>query len=56
MTAAFIEELLNAALTQFDATTPVSMVFMHAHFASGHDLKQFADKYRIDLRQEELRQ
>lgn len=56
VTPGFIETLLNAALTQFDPTTPISMIFMNAHFATGHDLKQFADKYRLDIRQEEIRQ
>jgi hypothetical protein len=56
VTPDFIETLLNAALTQFDPAAPVSMIFMNAHFATGHDLKQFADKYRLDIRQEEIRQ
>src|SRR5215471_4648509 len=40
--AAFLETILKTVLEKFEPTTPVSMAFRKAHFASGHDLKRFA--------------
>jgi hypothetical protein len=46
---AFIEALLVKVLEKFSSDTPVTMTFRKAHFASGHDLKDFAGKLGIDL-------
>lgn len=47
--AEFIETLLSKVLEKFDPETPVTMSFRKAHFASGHDLKDFAGKLGLDL-------
>ena len=47
--AAFIEALLIKVLEKFTPDTPVTMTFRKAHFASGHDLKDFAGKLGIEL-------
>jgi len=47
--ATFIEALLNKALEKFALDAPVTMTFRKAHFASGHDLKDFAGKLEIEL-------
>jgi hypothetical protein len=54
--AAFIEAILKTVLEQFTPTTPVNMLFRKAHFASGHDLKDFAEKLGIELQQGEIEQ
>ena len=54
--AAFIEALLNTVLEKFDPDTPVTMTFRKAHFASGHDLKDFADKLGIELQPGDVEQ
>jgi hypothetical protein len=54
--AAFLEALLNKALEKFNVDTPVSMTFRKAHFASGHDLKDFAVKLGMELQQAEVEQ
>jgi hypothetical protein len=36
--------------------TPVTMTFRKAHFSSGHDLKDFAVKLGIDLRDGDVEQ
>jgi hypothetical protein len=54
--AAFIEALLVKVLEKFDPDTPVTMTFRKAHFASGHDLKDFARKLEIDLIASEVEQ
>jgi hypothetical protein len=46
---AFIEALLTKVLEKFSPDTPVGMTFRKAHFASGHDLKDFAGKLGIEL-------
>ena len=48
--AAFIEALLNTVLEKFTPETPVTSTFRKAHFASGHDLKDFAAKLGIELK------
>ncbi len=48
---AFIEALLVKVLEKFTPDTPVTMTFRKAHFASGHDLKDFAGKLGIELQQ-----
>ncbi|HXV81080.1 MAG TPA: anti-phage-associated DUF499 domain-containing protein [Candidatus Binatia bacterium] len=47
--AAFITALLTKVLEKFAPDTPVTMTFRKAHFASGHDLKDFAGKLRLEL-------
>ncbi len=47
--AAFIQDLLAKVLEKFAPDTPITMTFRRAHFASGHDLKDFAEKLSIEL-------
>ena len=47
--AAFIEAILKTTLEKFTPDTPVTMTFRKAHFNSGHDLKDFAEKLGIEL-------
>ncbi|MCG2770731.1 MAG: chitobiase/beta-hexosaminidase C-terminal domain-containing protein, partial [Desulfobacterales bacterium] len=54
--AAFIEAILKTVLEKFDPTTPVTMTFRKAHFASGHDLKDFAGKLGIELQPGDVEQ
>lgn len=54
--AAFIEALLSKVLEQFKPDTPVTMIFRKAHFASGHDLKDFAGKLGIELQPGDVEQ
>jgi len=54
--AAFIEASLKTVLEKFAPTTPVSMAFRKAHFASGHDLKHFAEKLGIELQTGDVEQ
>ena len=54
--AAFIEALLSMVLEKFTPDTPVTMTFRKAHFASGHDLKDFAGKLDIELQAEDIEQ
>lgn len=52
----FIELLLAKVLEKFTPDTPVTMTFRKAHFSSGHDLKDFAVKLGIDLREGDVEQ
>jgi len=54
--AGYIESVLETVLTQFDASTPITLTFAKANFHSGHDLKQFADSLGIEIHQEEVEQ
>jgi hypothetical protein len=47
--APFIEALLTKVLEKFTPDTPITMTFRKAHFSSGHDLKDFAEKLGIEL-------
>lgn len=47
--AAFIEAILKTTLEKFTPDTPVTMTFRKAHFCSGHDLKDFAEKLGFEL-------
>ena len=47
--AAFIEAILKTTLEKFAPDTLVTMTFRKAHFNSGHDLKDFAEKLGFDL-------
>ena len=49
MDAGFIQALLTKVLEKFSPDTPITMTFRKARFPSGHDLKDFADKLRIEL-------
>ena len=51
MQAAFLEAILKSVLDleKFTPDTPITMSFRKAHFASGHDVRQFADKLGIEL-------
>jgi hypothetical protein len=54
--AAFINALLNTVLEKFRPDAPVTLTFRKAHFASGHDLKDFADKLGIELQPGDVEQ
>lgn len=47
--APFIEALLIKVLEKFTPDTPITMTFRKAHFSSGHDLKDFAEKLGFEL-------
>jgi hypothetical protein len=54
--AVFIEAILKTVLEKFEPTTLVTMVFRKVHFASGHDLKDFAEKLGIELQTGDVEQ
>jgi hypothetical protein len=54
--AAFVEAIMKTVLEKFEPTTPVSMAFRKARFASGHDLRQFAEKLGIELQTGDVEQ
>jgi hypothetical protein len=54
--AGFIEALLVKVLEKFTTETPITMTFRKAHFASGHDLKEFAAKLGIELQSGDVEQ
>jgi hypothetical protein len=54
--AGFITELLTKVLEKFNADTPITMIFRKGHFASGHDLKDFAAKLGISLQTGDVEQ
>lgn len=54
--AVFIEAILKTVLEKFEPTTPITMTFRKASFASGHDLKDFAEKLGIELQPNEIEQ
>ena len=54
--AAFIMALLTKVLEKFAPDTPVTMSFRKAHFASGHDLKEFSGKLGMALEQADVEQ
>jgi len=54
--AAFIEAILKTVLEKFVPDTPVTMTFRKAHFASGHDLKDFAERLGIELSSSDVEQ
>jgi hypothetical protein len=54
--APFIEALLSKVLEKFTPDTPVTMTFRKAHFASGHDLKNFAGSLGMQLEAEDVEQ
>jgi hypothetical protein len=52
----FLEDLLNKMLEKFEPTTPISMTFRKAHFLSGHDLLDFAEKLGFELKPGDVEQ
>ena len=54
--AEFIENILKMVLEKFTPDTPITMTFRKAHFASGHDLKDFAGKLGLDLQPGDIEQ
>jgi uncharacterized protein DUF499 len=54
--AAFIEALLAKVLEKFTPVTPITMTFRKAHFTSGHDLQEFAEKLGIELHPGDIEQ
>jgi hypothetical protein len=56
--AAFLESILKSVLDleKFTSDTPITMSFRKAHFASGYDLKHFADTLGIELQPEDVEQ
>jgi hypothetical protein len=54
--ASFIEVLLTKILEKFTPDTPITMTFRQAHFPSGHDLKDFADRLGIELQSGDVEQ
>jgi hypothetical protein len=56
--AAFIEGILKSVLDleTFTHATPITMTFRKAHFASGHDLKNFAEKLGLELQTGDVEQ
>ena len=53
---AFMGALLEKVLEKFKPDPPVTMTFRKAHFASGHDLKDFAGKLGIELQTGDVEQ
>jgi len=47
--APYIRALLEKVLEKFTPETPVTMTFRRAYFASGHDLKDVANKMNLEL-------
>ena len=54
--APFLTQLLENVLQKFTPDTPVTMTFGKAHFASGHDLKDFCEKVGIVVTQGSVEQ
>ncbi len=50
------DALLTKVLEKFTTETPVTLTFRKAHFASGHDLKDFASKLGIELKPGDVEQ
>lgn len=56
MSGTQIEEVLSKLQSYLDPSSPVLMRFKKARFATGHDLKKFADKLGIALAEGEVEQ
>jgi hypothetical protein len=58
VSAAFLTSILKSVLDleKFTPNTPITMSFRKAHFASGHDLKDFAEKLGIELQTGDVEQ
>ncbi len=46
---AYIEKMLEAALTEFGADAPITLSFRKAWFASGHDLERFKTNVGVEV-------
>lgn len=51
-----LEQLLGKAQELLEPDAPITLAFKKAHFASGHDLQEFAKKFNITLLQAEVQQ
>ena len=47
--ADFIEALLAQIVEKFPPEAPITLTFRKAHFASGHDLQDFAGQLELKL-------
>lgn len=56
VTAQSIESILNSLLVLVEASAPIVLQFKKAHFVTGHDLEQFAEKLGIELEPGEVTQ
>jgi hypothetical protein len=54
--AAFVKAMLEKISEKFVPDTPVTMTFRKAHFNSGHDLRDFAEKLGIELQTGDVEQ
>ncbi|MEZ4736207.1 MAG: chitobiase/beta-hexosaminidase C-terminal domain-containing protein [Caldilineaceae bacterium] len=54
--APFLETILKTVLGKFAPDDPITMTFRKAHFASGYDLKCFAEKLGIELQMGDVEQ
>jgi hypothetical protein len=54
--AEVVEKLLTDLTALVSPESPVTMQFKRAHFATGFDLEQFAQKLGIDIEQNEVQQ
>lgn len=54
--ADYIEAILTTLLTRFEPAALVSMTFRKARFASGYDLKKFAETLGLSLGTDEVEQ
>lgn len=54
--APFIEALLKLTMEKFSSDDPITMSFRKAEFKTGHDLKEFANRLGITLKQEDIQQ
>jgi hypothetical protein len=46
---AYIEKMLEAALTEFGADAPITLSFRKAWFASWHDLERFKTNVGVEV-------
>jgi hypothetical protein len=49
-------DFLDRLLEKFSSDTPITMTFRKAHFSSGHDLKDFAERLGIELQPGDVEQ
>lgn len=54
--ADFIQALLDKVLEKFPPDSPITMMLRKVRFASGHDLRDFAEKLGIELRPADVEQ
>ena len=56
ITGQYLEKVLLAVADAFPPDAPITMQFKKAHFTTGHDLSQFAQKFGIELQPTEVTQ